>query len=172
MAGLRRGIVFAAVALMFAAVMLPEVAAVRYLVGGNMGWSSNVNYTTWAQGKHFYNGDWLFFVYDRNQMNILEVNKTDFENCISDHPLHNWTRGAGRDVVPLNITKTYYFISGKGFCFGGMKVAIHVENPPPPPTSSPIRSDSPRWLSTFRSQIFVPTLFAVAAVWDSFLLLL
>lgn len=55
----RRGIVFAAVAVMFAAVMLPEVAAVRYIVGGNMGWTSNVNYTIWAQTKHFYNGDWL-----------------------------------------------------------------------------------------------------------------
>ncbi|KAK6129285.1 hypothetical protein DH2020_036994 [Rehmannia glutinosa] len=173
MEGLKRGIVLTAATLMFAAVMLPEVAAVRYIVGANMGWTSNVNYTIWAQGKHFYNGDWLFFVYDRNQMNVLEVNKTDYENCISDHPLHNWTTGAGRDVVPLNVTRNYYFISGKGFCFGGMKVAIHVENPPPPPSSSPVRSASPSsLLSNFRGHIFVPALFAVAAVWDSFLLLL
>ncbi|KAG8384660.1 hypothetical protein BUALT_Bualt04G0141100 [Buddleja alternifolia] len=105
-------------------------------------------------------------------MNVLEVNKTDYENCIADHPLHNWTTGAGRDVVPLNVTRTYYFISGKGFCFGGMKVAIHVHNPPPPPSASPIRSASPVRFSTFRSQIFVPALFAVAAVWDSFLMAL
>lgn len=38
---------------------LSEVAAVRYTVGGNMGWSTNVNYTVWAQGMQFYNGDWL-----------------------------------------------------------------------------------------------------------------
>ncbi|KAI5558910.1 hypothetical protein BDE02_17G074100 [Populus trichocarpa] len=114
-------------------VMVPEVSATRWTVGSNMGWTSNVNYTIWAQGKHFYNGDWLFFVYDRNQMNILEVNKTDYESCNSDHPLHNWTRGAGRDVVPLNVTRNYYFISGKGFCYGGMKLAVHVENPPPHP---------------------------------------
>ncbi|KAL2528647.1 Lamin-like protein [Forsythia ovata] len=111
------------------------------------------------------------FVYDRNQMNVLEVNKTNYENCNSDNPLHNWTTGAGRDVVPLNVTKTYYFISGKGFCYGGMKVAIHVEKLPPPPSSLPQKSGSPGLLSTFRGQIFVPTLFAIAAVWDSFLYL-
>ncbi|KAL1291555.1 lamin-like protein [Arachis ipaensis] len=115
-------------------VMLPEASAKRWLVGDNMGWNSNVNYSTWVKGKHFYNGDWLFFVYDRNQIDVLEVNKKDYEKCNSDHPLHNWTTGAGRDDVPLNMTRNYYFISGKGgFCFKGMKVAIHVENLPPPP---------------------------------------
>lgn len=106
-------------------------------------------------------------------MNVLEVNKTNYENCISDNPLHNWTTGAGRDVVPLNVTKTYYFISGKGFCFGGMKVAIPVEKAPPPPSSAPVKNGGPPSSpSTFRSQIFVPALFAVAAVWDSILLML
>ncbi|XP_057769609.1 early nodulin-like protein 17 [Salvia miltiorrhiza] len=167
--GVNRGVLLAAAALLFAAVMLPEVAAVRYIVGGNMGWSQSVNYTIWAQDKKFYNGDWLFFVYDRNQMNVLEVNKTNFESCNSEHPLHNWTTGAGRDVVPLNVTKTFYFISGKGFCFSGMKVAIHVEKPPPPPSSSPIKSSSP---PSLRSRVFVPALFAVAAAWDALLLLL
>ncbi|KAL3844635.1 hypothetical protein ACJIZ3_002038 [Penstemon smallii] len=174
MEGLRRciGLPAVVVVLMIASMMLPEVAAIRYIVGANMGWTTNVNYTTWAQDKHFYNGDWLFFVYDRNQMNVLEVNQTDYESCISDHPLHNWTTGAGRDVVPLNVTKTYYFISGKGFCYGGMKVAIHVQDPPPPPSSSPIRNASPTLMSTFRGQVLVPALFAIAAVWDSFIFLL
>lgn len=106
-------------------------------------------------------------------MNVLEVNKTDYENCISDHFLHNFTTGAGRDVVPLNVTKTYYFISGKGFCFGGMKVAIPVEKAPPPPSSAPVKSGAPPTLrSTFRSLVFVPAVFAVAAVWDSVLMML
>lgn len=149
-------------------VMVPEVSATRWTVGSNMGWTSNVNYTIWAQGKHFYNGDWLFFVYDRNQMNILEVNKTDYESCNSDHPLHNWTRGAGRDVVPLNVTRNYYFISGKGFCYGGMKLAVHVENPPPPPTASPLNEKSGSPSSIFRSQYVLPTVFAIGALWDAF----
>lgn len=41
-------------------VMVPEAAdATRYIVGGKMGWATNVNYTIWAQDNHFYNGDWL-----------------------------------------------------------------------------------------------------------------
>lgn len=67
------------------------------------------------------------FVYDRNRMNVLEVKKRDYKSCNSGHPLHNWTGGYGRDVVPLNVTKTYYFISAKGsFCHRGAKVAIRV----------------------------------------------
>ncbi|CAI9109766.1 OLC1v1009661C1 [Oldenlandia corymbosa var. corymbosa] len=152
-------------------IMVPEVASVRYIVGSGLGgWAPNINYTIWARDKHFYNGDWLFFVYDRNQQNVLEVNKTDYENCNSDHPLHNWTTGAGRDVVPLNVTRTYYFISGKGFCYSGMKFEVHVEKAPPPPSASPKKSASSSLLSSFKGQIMVPTLFAVAAVWDAFLL--
>ncbi|XP_004489434.1 early nodulin-like protein 17 [Cicer arietinum] len=150
--------------------MLPMVSATRFMVGGRMGWNTNFNYTTWAKGKHFYNGDWLFFVYDRNQMNVLEVNKTDYESCNSDHPLHNWTTGAGRDVVPLNVTRHYYFISGKGFCYGGMKLAIHVENLPPPPKASPIKSLAPT-LSSKGHIFLMPIVFAIGAAWDSFIYL-
>ncbi|KAJ7974356.1 lamin-like protein [Quillaja saponaria] len=129
MEGLRKGILLSSPAMVFLVllcavlVMLPEASATRWIVGANMGWTTNVNYTIWAKDKHFYNGDWLYFVYDRNQMNVLEVNKTDYEMCNADHPLHNWTTKAGRDVAPLNVTRHYYFISGKGFCYGGMKLS-------------------------------------------------
>lgn len=104
-------------------------------------------------------------------MNVLELNKTDYETCNTDHPLHNWTTGAGRDVVPLNVTKTYYFASGKGYCYGGMKVAIHVEKAPPPPKAAPVHSGSTNLLTSLKGQILIPALFATAAVWDAFLLL-
>lgn len=100
------------------------------------------------------------------------MNKTNYETCNSEHPLHNWTTGAGRDVVPLNVTRDYYFISGKGFCYGGMKLGISVENPPPPPSSSPVNAtnNSPRNTYTCTGQIvLLPAVFAVAAIWDSFL---
>ncbi|XP_043723537.1 lamin-like protein [Telopea speciosissima] len=152
-------------------VMISGVSSTRFIVGGNMGWTTNVNYTVWAKGKHFYLQDWLFFVYDRNQMNVLEVNKTGYDQCIEDHPIHNWTTGAGRDVVPLNVTKRYYFISGKGFCYGGMKISVLVENAPPPPSASPLneKSGSPPSFSSYRGHIVLPAAFAIAAVWDSFL---
>lgn len=110
------------------------------------------------------------FVYDRNQQNILEVNKTDYEACNSDHPLHNWTTGAGRDVVPLNVTRRYYFLSGKGFCYSGMKMAIQVEKLPPPPSAAPVKSKGSAPLTpVFRSQFVLPAIFAIGAVWDALL---
>lgn len=96
-------------------------------------------------------------------MNVLEVN--------SDHPLHNWTTGAGRDVVPLNVTRNYYFISGKGFCYGGMKLAVHVETPPPPPlAAAPIRDGAPSsTLSSTAHILLLPLAFAIGAAWDAFI---
>lgn len=148
---LRRGSgggLLAAVVLLLLAAAVSEVSAKRWTVGDNMGWTSNVNYTVWAEGKHFYYDDWLFFVYDRNQMDVLEVNKTNYEACNSENPLKNFTTGAGRDVVHLNVTRPYYFISGKGFCYGGMKLAINVEHLPPPPSSSPLNDKSSASRST------------------------
>jgi len=101
-------------------------------------------------------------------MNVLEVNKTDFELCNSDHPLHNLTRGAGRDVVPLNVTRTYYFISGKGFCYGGMRLAVHVANPLPPPTAAPLNEKSGSSSSILKCQYALSTVFAIGALWDAF----
>ena len=64
MEGLRRGFgsgsaMAAVMVLAFVLVMVPEASATRFTVGGNKGWTTNVNYTIWAQDKHFYNGDWL-----------------------------------------------------------------------------------------------------------------
>ncbi|KAL5723019.1 hypothetical protein ACHQM5_006465 [Ranunculus cassubicifolius] len=145
--------------------IIPQVSATRYIVGGKFGWQSNaanVNYTVWAKEHKFYNGDWLFFVYDRNQNNVLEVNKTNYDNCIAEHPVHNWTTGAGRDVVPLNVSRHYYFISGNGFCYGGMKLAVLVTDPPPPPTAAPVKNASP---SQYGTQILTRVVLAVGVVW-------
>lgn len=100
-------------------------------------------------------------------MNVLEVNKTNYETCNSDNPIHSWTTGAGRDVVPLNVTRNYYFIGGNGFCYGGMKLAVHVENLPPPPAALPQKNHASPL--TLRGHFVIPAVFAIAALWDSFL---
>ncbi|XP_019161672.1 PREDICTED: lamin-like protein isoform X2 [Ipomoea nil] len=142
--------------------MLPGVSSDHIVVGGFRLWNVNVNYTYWARGKHFYLNDWLDFIYDKNQLSVLEVNETDYESCNADHPLHNWTRigGNGRDLVSLNMIKTYYIISGNGYCKKGVKVAVTVEKPPP----FQMRARSPGLLSTFGGQIVVPVVFAIAAI--------
>jgi hypothetical protein len=63
------------------------------------------------------------------------VNKTGYEGCHDVGFIKNITRG-GRDVFQVNEAETYYFINGGGSCFGGMKVAVNVENPQPAPSPS------------------------------------
>jgi len=36
-----------------------NVTAKRWTVGDNKFWNPNINYTIWAQDKHFYLDDWL-----------------------------------------------------------------------------------------------------------------
>lgn len=121
----------------------------------------------WTHVLWFVSSD---FVFDRNQHNILEVNKTDYENCIADHPIRNWTRGAGRDIVTLNVTKHYYLLDGKGGCYGGMKLAVNVEKLPPPPKSAPVKNIGSVSVVTGLAHFIVPVaLFSVSTVWDAIL---
>ena len=71
------------------------------------------------------------------------MNKTSYENCIDTDFIKNVTRG-GRDVIQLTESKTYYFISGGGYCYNGMKVAVFVEDvlAPAPAPAPAINSGS------------------------------
>ncbi|KAL5583097.1 hypothetical protein UlMin_015539 [Ulmus minor] len=94
--------------------------------GGRFTWNPNHNFTDWSINEKFYVGDWLYFGFDRNLYNVLEVNKTSYENCNDKDFITNITRG-GRDVFNLTEGKTYYFMSGRGYCFQGMKLAVPVK---------------------------------------------
>ncbi|GAU21622.1 hypothetical protein TSUD_251040 [Trifolium subterraneum] len=82
-----------------------------------------------------------YFGYEKDKLyfNVLEVNKTSYENCIDAGFIKNITGGAGRDVFQLTKKKTYYFLSGGGYCWQGLKVAIDVNDyvaPAPAPHKS------------------------------------
>ncbi|KAG2273234.1 hypothetical protein Bca4012_086138 [Brassica carinata] len=169
----------AKIALMAAAVVLAfqaaEVAAKRWTVGDNKFWNPNVNYTVWAQDKHFYLDDWLYFVYERNQYNVIEVNETNYISCNANNPIANWSRGSGRDVVHLNVTRHYYLISGNGGgCYGGMKLAVLVEKPPPSPAPAPIKNNARRraFLVSGFAQFVIPVAVfaAIGLMWDNVVL--
>ncbi|KAI3833922.1 hypothetical protein MKW92_007892 [Papaver armeniacum] len=137
-----------------------KVEAKRWSVGGNRRWTQNVNYTIWSHGIKFYKGDWLVFVYDRSQYNVLQVNKIDYDTCNESNPIHSWSTGSGRNVVQLNASKDYFFISGHGFCYSGMKVGIHVLDPPST-KSAGTSTDSP-------SQLIFRSALSFVAVWTFF----
>ncbi|KAI3913950.1 hypothetical protein MKW98_010762 [Papaver atlanticum] len=140
--------------------------ALKHDVGGTKysGWAPNkMNYTSdWASHEQFYVGDWLYWGFDEPRINrqlysVFEVNKTDYESCSTDHPLYNISKGGGRDVYQLNHARPYYFISGGGFCWQGMKLTLVVQELPPAPTEAPSSSGS-----TYLSAS-LPGIFAIAA---------
>ncbi|XP_015065372.1 lamin-like protein [Solanum pennellii] len=133
-------------------------------VGGKHGWDQNVNYTDWASHQHFYVGDWLYFVFDKHYYNVLEVNQTNYEQCIDSDFISNITRG-GRDVFHLTQARPYYFISSGGYCFHGMKLAINVEQPlpaSPAPSSSDKTNASPPQID---KHLIIPVFASSTLVW-------
>lgn len=69
------------------------------------------------------------------------MNKTSYETCNDQNFIQNITRG-GRDVFELTEARPYYFLSGGGYCFHGMKVVVNVEIPQAP-APAPAKNDSP-----------------------------
>jgi hypothetical protein len=65
---------------------------------------------------------------------VFEVNQTGYDNCTTEFAVGNWS--SGKDFVPLNEAKRYYFICGNGQCYNGMKVSVLVHPLPPPPSAS------------------------------------
>ena len=55
---------------------------------------------------------------------MFEVNQTGYDNCTTEGAVGNWS--SGKDFIPLNKAKRYYFICGNGQCFNGMKVSVLV----------------------------------------------
>uniref|UniRef100_A0A2N9FMV4 Phytocyanin domain-containing protein n=1 Tax=Fagus sylvatica TaxID=28930 RepID=A0A2N9FMV4_FAGSY len=104
--------------------------------GGRYTWAPNINFKEWSSHEQFFVGDWLYFGFDKRLYNVLEVNKTSHDNCIDKDFIKNITRG-GRDVFNLTEAKPYYFLSGRGYCFKGMKVAMLVLEYHSPPAVPP-----------------------------------
>ncbi|CAB4272973.1 unnamed protein product [Prunus armeniaca] len=85
-------------------------------------------------------GDLISFRYPKNQYNVFEVNQTGYDNCTLDSAVGNWS--SGKDFIPLNQAKRYYFICGNGQCYNGMKVSVVVHPLPSPPKAAPSAHNS------------------------------
>ncbi|KAG8644275.1 hypothetical protein MANES_11G114200v8, partial [Manihot esculenta] len=131
--------------------------------GGKYTWKPSINFTEWASHEQFYVGDWLYFGFNISRYNVLEVNKTSYEECIDKDFIKNITRG-GRDVFNLTEAKPFYFINSGSYCFKGMKLAVYVENPPHEPAAaySVPRNCSPT--NTYGNIVLLPLL-GYLAVW-------
>ncbi|KAG7016930.1 hypothetical protein SDJN02_22041, partial [Cucurbita argyrosperma subsp. argyrosperma] len=86
--------------------LVREVSTItNHTVGDQSGWTTGVDYSSWAAGKTFFVDDFL----DQRPLNT------------------------GNDFVPLTLPGFKWFISTIGHdCKSGQKLIISVENPPPP----------------------------------------
>ncbi|KAF8768754.1 hypothetical protein HU200_007314 [Digitaria exilis] len=132
MAG-RGAVVIAGLVLLAAAAVAPAYAT-DYVVGDSSGWTSGVDYTTWAKGKIFSVGDNLatdkvhtcIAVFQYNMMHtVAEVSSADYSACSASNSLQSYSDQNTK--IALTAPGTRYFICGTpGHCSGGMKLAVTV----------------------------------------------
>ncbi|XP_009760367.1 basic blue protein-like [Nicotiana tabacum] len=137
-----------------------------HVVGDNIGWTipnnGAVAYTNWAAGKTFSVGDTLVFNFGTNQHDVLQVQKTSFDECNSQNAIGDPIM-AGPANVTLDSAGDHYYICTFGrHCQNGQKLAITVSststpgaNPPTP--SKPTTPDIPSPSSSTQPEACAPT---------------
>ncbi|MCD7450747.1 hypothetical protein HAX54_008384 [Datura stramonium] len=107
--------------------------ATEYWVGGEKGWTLDVDYQAWAKDKVFKVGDTLVFKYPQGSHNVFKVNQTSFQNCIAPPPSEGLT--SGHDVITLaSPGKKWYICGFPTHCSDhGQKLVITVEGGAPAP---------------------------------------
>ncbi|GMI90981.1 hypothetical protein HRI_002767400 [Hibiscus trionum] len=130
--------------LLISCMVVPSLAKV-YTVGDSSGWTTGVDYSTWASGKTFKVGDSLVFNYPTSHT-VDEVSSSDYSSCTVGNAIT--TDNSGATTVALKKAGTHYFICGVvGHCGNGMKLAVKVESgsaptPAPAPSKSKSKSSS------------------------------
>ncbi|XP_062220959.1 mavicyanin-like [Phragmites australis] len=115
-------------------------AATTYTVGDGSGWTTGVDYTTWAGSKNFKDGDSLVFNYAKGLHTVVEVSAAEYMACTATNPLGSDSSGV--TTVALKTAGSHYFIcSIPAHCGGGMKLAVTVGGSSSP--SSPSSSTTP-----------------------------
>ncbi|KAL1191891.1 Mavicyanin [Cardamine amara subsp. amara] len=130
-----------------------------YKVGDSRGWSvyNSYYYYRWSEPKEFYVGDNLFFQYNKDLNDVIEISdELEFRSCEPTSRVAEYK--TGHDLIKLTKPGVHYFISLKtGLCQAGLKLKVTVRPLPQAVTSpnvptirlSPIERLN-RWLRSFR----------------------
>ncbi|RLN34624.1 blue copper protein-like [Panicum miliaceum] len=102
-------------------------SATTFTVGDSQGWTTGVNYNSWASGKSFAVGDTLAFRYVNKAHTVTEVTKSGYDTCSGSGANALSDDDSGSTTVSLTTPGTHYFICNvPGHCASGMKFAISV----------------------------------------------
>ncbi|CAL5063939.1 unnamed protein product [Urochloa decumbens] len=118
------------VALLVIAGCAALASATTYTVGDSQGWTTGVDYTSWASGKSFAVGDKLVFRYVTKAHTVTEVSsKSAYDACSANGEVSD--DDSGSTTVSLTTPGTHYYICNiPGHCASGMKFAITVSATP------------------------------------------
>ncbi|XP_052208387.1 mavicyanin-like [Diospyros lotus] len=98
-----------------------------YTVGDSAGWTSiaNVDYKQWAATKTFQVGDVIYFQYNPQFHNVMQVSHAEYRSCNSSSPMASHT--TGNDSITITRHGHHFFLCGvPGHCQAGQKVDISV----------------------------------------------
>ncbi|CAN6233365.1 unnamed protein product [Urochloa humidicola] len=122
--------------LLLVATCFSTASATSYTVGDGSGWTTGVDYTSWAASKNFKVGDSLVFNYAKGLHTVVEVSAAEYMACTASNPLGSDSSGA--TTVPLKTPGTHYFVcSITGHCGAGMKLAVTVGGSSSPASPTP-----------------------------------
>ncbi|CAK9318090.1 unnamed protein product [Citrullus colocynthis] len=96
------------------------VHAAVYTVGGAQGWTFNV--ASWPKGKRFRAGDTLVFNYSPSAHNVVAVNRSGYNRCIT--PRGSKVFLTGKDRIKLVKGQNFFICNLPGHCQNGMKIAV------------------------------------------------
>ncbi|CAL4999393.1 unnamed protein product [Urochloa decumbens] len=114
----------ALLALLVAVSCVAAASAVSYTVGDTQGWKIGPDYSTWASGKTFNEGDELMFNFATGSHDVAEVDKSGYDGCSGSSSSNTINNGPA--TVKLTAGTHYYICTFSGHCDGGMKLAVTV----------------------------------------------
>ncbi|CAN0829680.1 Blue copper protein 1a [Linum grandiflorum] len=95
--------------------ILPIALAETFIVGGNQGWRTGVDFEVWARDKVFRVGDKLVFKYERCFHSVVRVlTEEEFQNCVVPTGDNVQQLTSGYDIVPLVSEGRKFFTCGVG----------------------------------------------------------
>ncbi|KAG5575046.1 hypothetical protein H5410_055180 [Solanum commersonii] len=119
-----------------------ESYAMQHLVGDSI-WTippTNNFYTNWSSSQVFFPGDTLYFEFDPEFYNVMQVSRREYDYCTGNQAYKVFSDG------PLNITLIesgvfYYICNILNYCELGQKFSVTVlqnssNNYVPPPSTS------------------------------------
>ncbi|RWW62105.1 hypothetical protein BHE74_00030782 [Ensete ventricosum] len=137
-------------------------------LGGSIDSYSSSPFGFWLLFVVEIDGGWCdvfaVFYYQSGMADVVQVDEAGYNKCDASNPISNYSKGRNY-AFQLNHTGRYYFICSRGYCYGGMRLAILAERlpPPSPPSSSHSNSAARCRLSPALLALAVSLLSAAAA---------